>query len=420
MEYKLLLVLTSLAHLVWIIKGEVYQQIEANLTEFPDIPTNTTEIELSKNSITVVPAEKLQSVAHVTRFEMTLNQLTDIPPFPLHVATTLEVIQLSSNHISTINATVLNLMISLQYLGLQVNEIHTWPTLNLPSLQYLMCGVNRIVNLPLDALMHMPSLVTVRFNHNQITEVPNMDYIQPQTLIKLKSNLIYVFPSLIAHGQFLKTLHLNSNKISAIPASLLNPLVKLEELNLNYNELTAIPNVGGPGESLTTLMIGNNPWINMPPLDKLGKSLEYLSIHYCPHITEAKNMLYGMVNLTFIDLHLMGISELPSLTHLQQDLDTLEISELVDLMVSPIDMAMMAKFTTVVMTKTTFAQSPPSMCSVKEGASLDIQYTVGLDICSCEMAWLKIAAENGLNVVHQAALCNGMTWSYTGCLYGTM
>ena len=386
MEYKLFFVLTSLSLLVWAITGKVYEQIEASLIEFPHIPTDTTQIKLSKNSITVVPAEKLQSVTHVTLFKMKSNQLTEIPPFPLNVATTLQILELSSNHISTINATVLNLMVSLNFLGLQGNEIHTWPTLNLPSLQHLFCGVNRIANLPIDALVHMPSLVSVRFNYNQITEVPNMDYIQPQTIIKLESNLIYLFPNLIAHGQFLKTLHLNYNKISVIPTSLLNPLVKLEELNLDYNELTAIPNIGGPGESLTTLMIGNNPWIYMPPLDKLGKSLEYLSIHYCPYITEAKNMLYGMVKLTFIDFDLMGIKELPSLTHLQQDLDALEISELVDLIVSPIDMAMVAKFTTVVMRKTTFAQSPASMCNVKEGASLDIQYTVGLDICSCEMA----------------------------------
>ena len=410
MEYQLILVLTSLSHFAWVTTGVVYQQTNANLTEFPDVPSDTTHIILSKNSITVVPAEKLNHVT-LTDFTMSKNQLTEIPSFPLNSATTLETLDLHKNQISTINATALNLMISLQYLGLHGNEIHTWPTVNMPSLLILQCGQNHIANISTDALMYMPGLVRVFFYDNQITEVPNMDYIQPQTMLQLEANLIYDFPNLTVHGQFLKTLHLHGNQISVIPTSFLNPLVKLEYLNLRNNNLTTIPNVPGPGESLTTLQIGSNPLISMPPLDKLGKSLEYLAVRYTPQITSAKNMLFGMPNLTFIYLCQVGINELPSLTHLQQDLDTLDISELRDLMVSPIDMAMIGKFTTVVMTKTTFARSPASVCNVKEGASLDIQYTVGLDVCSCEMAWLKIAAQNGLNVLQQTGVCNGMAWS---------
>ena len=441
----------------WIVQVESiikFDNTSKRLTEFPSIPANTEEIILNKNDIMTVSTGNLSHFTRLIRFYMNENSLTEIPLFGPNIAITLRVLHLQRNEINYVNEmvlnglllldnlqlqynsfteippfdpnitwalrtlnlaynnihyaneTILNSLLKLEYLSLEGNEIEIWPVLNLPVLRDLILRKNHINTMSEDSYKYLPNLRNVQVQENDINELPNMDYIKPHTNIYAHANEITLFPNVSHHGASLIRLQLAHNHITYIPAELLDPLVKLKYLLMDYNELTTVPNVEGPGQSLLELTVNKNQISDMPQLDKLGQSLTRLVIAHNENLHNKKYMLKGMDNLKVISLTNTAIKELPNMAHLGDHLTELWLQHLRDVTISPLDMLMINKFAKVYMASTTFAHPPASLCSIKPGAMIDLR----TDVCTCEMSWLKMAALNGLTLKHDTTLCDGVPW----------
>lgn len=85
------------------------------------------------------------------------------------------------------------------------------------------------------------------------------------------------FPNFTYVTSTLEQVHFNDNKLTTIPANLLDILVKLRILSFVNNFLTSIPDVAGPGATLRQLFMQGNQMVEFPSLKKLGRSLSTFS-----------------------------------------------------------------------------------------------------------------------------------------------
>ena len=93
-----------------------------------------------------------------------------------------------------------------------------------------------------------------------------------------------------------------SNDISYISPDRLNILTKLEYLSVGHNKLTSIPDVSGPGSTLTRLYLSSNPLAAFPDLFHLGRSLTYIELWRVRRRTTRSRSLRDLCRLAGIPI----------------------------------------------------------------------------------------------------------------------
>ena len=102
----------------------------------------------------------------------------------------------------------------------------------------------------------MPDNITeVDVGWNYIETIEYTDTSRNITTINSEYNRLDVFPLLSGCASTLAVLYLRNNNISSIEPSRLDMLISLEFLSLKYNMLSTIPDVPGPSQTLTYLVL---------------------------------------------------------------------------------------------------------------------------------------------------------------------
>lgn len=306
--------------------------------------------------------QRLRSLAKQDREEGLVLDLTNAEetyetfPFAVLELTDIQALRLNSNNLSSI-PTSINRLINLKVLELKSDDFEEFPLAlcELTNLEVLDLSDNEIVTIPSE-ITKLTSLKTLRLQNTKlrgslskhISALTSLVYLDvstnalesfPESMANLKNlerlniwrNSFVKAPSILTALTKLKVLDISYNKLEAFDLDLFISDVRVEDLDLEGNKLTAFPAKVCSLVSLQRLDVGRNKitnipediknlrklkelWINHNNLDAFPKvickllSLKILSISY-NNIKSVPNDLAYMTKLEILELDCCGLSD---------------------------------------------------------------------------------------------------------------
>ncbi|ELU16824.1 hypothetical protein CAPTEDRAFT_186132 [Capitella teleta] len=231
-----------------------------NLYAFPNLEnvSNTLEtLYLKKNNISYIEMERLDKLIHLTSLHLAYNSISSIPD--------------ASGPADT-----------LFHLNLESNVFTVFPDWEVfgKSLKYLNLVENDLTEITEDMFRNITELTELLLVNNKLRSdsfsLPGSLKLQ---VLLLSGNSLTEFPG-VGNITTLQNLNLENNQLTNIPAEILSKLTSLQTLNLAGNQMTVdgIPDVAGPNETLTTLVLNNNPINEMPRWSTLAGALTSFSL----------------------------------------------------------------------------------------------------------------------------------------------
>ncbi|XP_069722421.1 leucine-rich repeats and immunoglobulin-like domains protein 1 isoform X2 [Phaenicophaeus curvirostris] len=196
------------------------------------------------------------------------------------------------------------------------------------------CGEERLscAGLGLPALPRGLPAATRNLNlsYNKLTEIDPSAFAELSNLqeVQLNNNELTAIPDLGPAAASVRSLHLHHNRIRSIEASQLKPYVTLETLDLSFNDIMEIRNGCFPqGLHIKELYLGNNRISTLEPgaFDSLSRSLLTLRLSK-NRIAQLPVKAFKLPRLTQLELNRNRIRLIEGLTF--QGLDSLEILKL--------------------------------------------------------------------------------------------
>ncbi|BFZ05148.1 hypothetical protein BsWGS_08187 [Bradybaena similaris] len=289
-----------------------------NLTSVPEGISNlTTWLDLSMNSLQKLPEDTFVNMVNIKELRCVGNNLTELPDGLFRRNKNLQLLNFQGNLFATVPPKAFQDLSLLLELHLDANLITSIPPnafVGLTSLKQLWLDDNRLDRIPVQALGQLTGLQALTLIKNHIVDIPNFAFQNNSRLIQLRlaNNEIKDIAEHALYGLTqLKYLQLQNNRIRTMPSAI-SHLVSLDELNLEGNRLTEIPeNSFQSKDKLTMLILGNNPitrvsdeaFINLPALQELRLS-EVHDMTQFPDLT-------GTMNLTVLQLDRANIKSIP-------------------------------------------------------------------------------------------------------------
>uniref|UniRef100_A0A803YNE1 Leucine rich repeats and immunoglobulin like domains 1 n=1 Tax=Meleagris gallopavo TaxID=9103 RepID=A0A803YNE1_MELGA len=172
--------------------------------------------------------------------------------------------------------------------------------------------------------------IGTNLSYNKLTEIDPSAFAELLNLqeMQLNNNELTAIPSLGPAASNIRALHLHHNRIRSIEASQLKPYVALETLDLSFNDITEIRNGCFPqGLHIKELYLGSNRISTLEPgaFDSLSRSLLTLRLSK-NRITQLPVKAFRLPRLTQLELNRNRIRLIEGLTF--QGLDSLEVLKL--------------------------------------------------------------------------------------------
>ncbi len=223
----------------------------------------------------------------------------------------------------------------------------------------------------------LPALLKFTMNKNLLTEFPDFSNCTDVTDVSLQNNLLRY-----------------------ISAPRLDMLTRLTRLYLTSNNLHAIPDVPGPGNTLIWLNLNNNNFSELPQLQYLGPQLTVLhatqnNINHIP--SERLNQTRKLTHLLVANNPLQTF---PQLEPIVANLHTLNLQGCTGCSGIPSGVFPMLSNIRNLLLHYTEAYSIPADICLR--GSLGMSFTMNLRgnpfNCDAEMRWLRLAQEAGVEV----------------------
>ncbi|BES91868.1 TIR domain [Nesidiocoris tenuis] len=204
----------------------------------------------------VIPAALLANLPKLQEVQMHHCNISSLPENLFWGSTSLSVVSLASNALTSLPPKLLKDCENLQDLDLSHNSILTVPDeffYSQRKLTKLNLSFNLLVNITQSLFYSMESLTTLDMSHNNISVVARALFPSTLTSVDLSyneiSDLLYtedfspdsLGPASVFQGAIdLKTVRLSHNRLTRLYADWLNNMLKLETVDLSYNNLTFI------------------------------------------------------------------------------------------------------------------------------------------------------------------------------------
>ena len=150
-------------------------------------------------------------------------------------------------------------------------------------------------------------------DHNLIEAVTYINPYPNLAIFSMYDNLVVDFPNFSNITGSLTDVNMGKNRISYVPAGLLDILNNLIILDLSDNRLTSIPDVLGPQNTLEHLDLSQNNMTDFPSLDKLSKSLKHLNVSGNELLSVNRFQIEAIPTLQELDVSLNKMETFPNL-----------------------------------------------------------------------------------------------------------
>ncbi len=235
---------------------ELLQVIERAATE------GATELDLSSNVLTALPAEIVQ-LTNLQTLYLYNNQLSSLPAEIVQL-TNLRTLHLDSNQLSSLPAEIVQLT-NLQSLDLRSNKLSSLPAeiVQLTNLQSLNLTFNQLCSFP-GEIVQLTNLQTLDLSGNQLSSLPaEFGQLTNLLLLHLSGNQLSSLPAEFGQLTNLLLLYLSGNQLSSLPAEF-GQLTNLQTLDLSSNQLSILPETIKRLTKLEKLDLRRNP-LPIPP-----------------------------------------------------------------------------------------------------------------------------------------------------------
>ena len=229
-------------------------------------------LNLSDCSITELEENSFEGLHALESLNVSFNSIRYLTGRPfIHVQSSLRELVLKANDISVIEATVLKELAKLQTLDLSDNNIYSLNEnafTDLLKLERLMLNRNKMAHLPSGLFRGLTALQSLNLAYNVLDDDPG---------------------SLLSDAKDLSVLNLSDNRITTLSLPLVNKLVGLTDLNMEYNPLIC------DCELLTMrdLLMSRNVYLTATCSSPTYGSLENVIISDCQettyHTTESES-----------------------------------------------------------------------------------------------------------------------------------
>ncbi|XP_070552537.1 carboxypeptidase N subunit 2-like [Ptychodera flava] len=330
-----------------------------NLTDVPDdIPTDTKELYLDVNFITILKNDSFSNLHGLTLLAIRFNQIHTIESGAFNNLTKLSHLYLDNNYISQLSEDVFFPLLVINTVSLEYNNISTlWKfssvsplaTLNLrynkisfiesctfvgltnlkvlqldrnnvstiedraleglAHLQNLYLQHNALISLP-DSLFSCCTVIQLLdFSHNKIEELPDLTFLWNLTLLDSSHNdILYIDENAFTAQSRLQTLELQNNLLNSVPV--LHSVVSLTTLDLERNRISYVPDDAFHNKSnFRDLRLGYNLMKRIPEAVK-GLTLQTLRLNGNPIVRVEANAFEGLNNLHRLQLDRMALIHL--------------------------------------------------------------------------------------------------------------
>ncbi|XP_014205804.1 leucine-rich repeat-containing protein 40-like [Copidosoma floridanum] len=293
--------------------------------------------DLHDNLLESLP-EEIGCLVKLRKLNLSSNKLRNLPCKFFNL-TELRCLDLKSNLIKELSPKIGDLVM-LEYLNLSNNELTNLPT----GLGYLVRLIaldlnhNKLKELPPD-VMSMRALKKLDASNNRLEVVPSLGELRKIERLDLHMNDLSSFPDVrgctslqelfLSHNSIteidvncleslgqLKILNLNNNEVEVLPDEIIM-LISVEQLDLSYNNISAIPSCVGKMPNLQNFVIDGNRVKNIrQDIVRCGtpRIMKHLRQTINPTNTETMNSPLRVCNPnTFPDKYTMRNAKLLSL-----------------------------------------------------------------------------------------------------------
>ena len=246
-------------------EGYIVGSIANNLSELPKeigLLNQLEELLIVGNKLSELPAEIVQ-FTNLQTLDLNSNKLSELPAEIVQL-TNLQSLDLSSNKLSSLPAEIVQLT-NLQFLDLSSNKLSSLPAeiVQLTNLQFLYLNDNQLNSLPAE-IVQLTNLQSLDLSFNQLSSLP-VEIVQLTNLqsLDLYSNRLSSLPAEIGQLTNLQSLDLYSNHLISLPAEI-GQLTNLQSLDLSDNQLSSLPAEIGQLINLQSLDLYSNHLISLP------------------------------------------------------------------------------------------------------------------------------------------------------------
>ncbi|XP_072527653.1 leucine-rich repeat-containing protein 4C [Salminus brasiliensis] len=237
------------------------------LREVPDgISTNTRYLNLQDNLIQVIKVDSFKHLRHLEILQLSKNHIRNIEIGAFNGLTNLNTLELFDNRLTTIPNGAFEYLSKLKELWLRNNPIESIPSYafnRLPSLRRLDLGeLKRLSYISDGAFEGLGNLRYLNLGMCNLKEVPNIQPLVRLDELEMSGNQLTV----IRPGSFKGLIHLQKlwmmhAQIQTIERNSFDDLQSLGELNLAHNNLTFVPHdLFTPLRHLQRVHLHHNPW----------------------------------------------------------------------------------------------------------------------------------------------------------------
>ena len=241
---------------------------------------------------------------------------------------------------------------------------------------------------------------SIDLSHNQIASVDSIPYpLTSLSTFNLSYNLLTEFPD-FSNCSNVSVVILEGNALAHISADRLNILTRLTRLFLKSNSLTTIPDVPGPGNTLTELNLSNNDLTELGDLRYLGRALKklYALENRIRHVP--RSLLEQVKHLTHLGVGTNQIQSFPDVEPIVANLNTLGLNQSPNISGFPTGLfPRLPRIKKLSLTYTGMSTVPMDICL---RGTMSMSITMELNgnpfHCDQEMRWLRLAEEAGVDV----------------------
>ena len=257
--------------------------------------TTLTQLDLSDNSLTTLPAGIFRDLSSLEMLWLKHNSLIELPKDAFLGLNSLTWLQLDYNNLITLPEGIFSGLSNLERLWVQEATLETLPDGvfdGLVALKELLLTNNHLRSTPEGVVRGLSNLEYLRLDGNAV------DIIPPGSFVGLGN---------------LKQLYLSGNFLNNLPASVFNGLGSLEELRLQFNYLNEVPvdSFSGLGV-LKELWLHNNSLRHMPKGIFNGlNSLQVLHLYRNSLREIPPGFFGGLSNLRWLTLGWNFLNTLP-------------------------------------------------------------------------------------------------------------
>ncbi|XP_007239179.3 leucine-rich repeat-containing protein 4C [Astyanax mexicanus] len=237
------------------------------LREVPDgISTNTRYLNLQDNLIQVIKVDSFKHLRHLEILQLSKNHIRNIEIGAFNGLTNLNTLELFDNRLTTIPNGAFEYLSKLKELWLRNNPIESIPSYafnRLPSLRRLDLGeLKRLSYVSDGAFEGLGNLRYLNLGMCNLKEVPNIQPLVRLDELEMSGNQLTV----IRPGSFKGLVHLHKlwmmhAQVQIIERNSFDDLQSLGELNLAHNNLTFVPHdLFTPLRHLQRVHLHHNPW----------------------------------------------------------------------------------------------------------------------------------------------------------------